>query len=328
VERAVLMGMRRDLRAAPGRAVTALLAVLAAFALACGGGPRDARQGASPGAGQGAPAKASAVPGGGVAVIVVPSVPSRTSPPAISVRCPPGKGARILGVEWYVNGTDQGADVPLPAPRFQRGDRIYADVKLETGPETVVLKTNEVTAGNGVPAVTDVRIEPQAPVSGGTVRAVVEAGDPDDDPVAFRYQWYVNDRQVSGSSDSIALQGVKRGSWVRVSVTPNDGADDGIWKSSPKYEVVNAPPVVKSKPPTTVPPSRLLRHTIVAEDPDGDPLTFALLQGPPGMEIHGATLEWTVGDEYIGKTVDAVIEISDGHGGKTDETLSMTIRRN
>ncbi len=190
----------------------------------------------------------------------------------------------------------------------------------------MLLMTPEVVAGNALPGVLDVRIEPRAPFSGSTVRAVVQARDPDGDPLTFKYQWYVNDSPVAGNGDSMILTGVKKGSWVHVTVTPNDGFADGAWKESSRYQVVNAPPVVKSPVPTTIPPSMLLRHTIVAEDPDGDPMTFTLSKGPPGMILKGSTIEWQVPESSIGSHVEVVVTISDGDGGQTVQTFAMTIR--
>jgi len=233
--------------------------------------------------------------GGGFSVIVAPSSPSRIAPPSVSVKSPPGQGAEILSVKWLVNGAERESGRTLSPSGFLRGDRIQAIVKMRAGADEKILTTPEVVAVNALPAVTDVRIEPQAPTNGSTVRAVVQAQDPDGDPLSFKYQWFVDNVAVPGG-DSMALKGVKKGSWVHVAVIPNDGFADGAWKFSPRYQVVNAPPVVKSTSPTSIPPSRVLTHTIVAEDPDGDPLTYTLVKGPEGLTLSGATLTWKVTD--------------------------------
>ncbi len=190
----------------------------------------------------------------------------------------------------------------------------------------MLLTTPEVVAVNALPAVTDVRIEPRAPTSGSTVRAITQGQDADGDSLKFKYGWYVNDLPVTGDSESLVLKGVKKGAWVHVSVTPNDGFADGAWKESSRYQVVNALPVVKSAAPTTIPPSMMLRHTIVAEDPDGDPMTFTLSKGPPGMILKGSTIEWQVPESAIGTHVEVVVTISDGDGGQTVQTFAMTIQ--
>jgi hypothetical protein len=263
---------------------------------------------------------------GGFSAFVVPSSPSRIAPPSISVKSPPKHGADVLLVRWFVNGGERESGPLLSPSGFQRGDRIRANVKLRAGGGEILLTTPEVAAVNALPAVTDVRIEPQAPTFGSTVRAIVQARDPDGDPLTLKYKWYVNDLPVAGESESLVLKGVGKGAWVHVSVTPNDGFADGAWKESSRYQVVNALPVVKSPVPTTIPPSMMLRHTIVAEDPDGDPMTFTLSKGPPGMILKGSTIEWQVPESFIGARVEVVVTITDGDGGQTVQTFAMTIQ--
>ena len=119
---------------------------------------------------------------GGFSVFVAPSFPSRIAPPSISVKSPPKQGAEVLLVRWFVNGREQESGPLLSPSGFQRGDRIRANVKLRAGGGEILLTTPEVVAVNALPAVTDVRIEPRAPISGSTVRAIVQARDPDGDP--------------------------------------------------------------------------------------------------------------------------------------------------
>ena len=265
---------------------------------------------------------------GGFSVAVTPSSPSRIAPPSVSVKSPPKQGAEVLLVRWFVKGGEQESGPTLSPSLFQRGDRIRANVKIRAGGVEKLLTTPEVVAVNALPGVIDVRIEPQAPTSGSTVRAVVQGQDADGDALKYKYGWYVNDLPVAGESESLVLKGVKKGSWVYVSVTPNDGFADGAWKESSRYQVVNAPPVVKSPVPTKIPPSMMLRHTIVAEDPDGDPMTFTLSKGPPGMTLAGSTIEWQVPESAVGTNVEAVVTIADDDGGRTVQTFAMSIRRN
>jgi len=263
-------------------------------------------------------------PGRDVSVVIVPSSPSRIAPPSVSVRTPPGLGSEIEKVTWVVNGIEQKDGNLLDPSQFQREDTIKAVVKLRTGVDELVLTTPEVKAGNALPAVSEVGIDPRAPTAGSTVRAVVDARDPDGDPLELKYEWYVDHALIPGNKETLSLNGFRRGSSVHVRVTPNDGFADGAWKYSSVYEIVNAPPVVKNEAPTTIPPSLVLTHTIVAEDPDGDMLSYTLEKGTGEMSLAGPTLTWKISKEDIGRAAEVVIRISDNHGGDTLLTMNLT----
>jgi len=317
----------------------AVAAALLAFVLAVGGtgcGQRGSPppQGALPagadarGSGAGGAYQGEGSPSSvrGFAVFVTPSFPNRIAPSSVSVKSPPGQGAEVVGVRWFVNGNEQEGGHQLAPARFARGDRIRAVVRLRSGTGEMLLTTLEVGVENAPPLVADVRIDPPAPTAGSPVRAIAQAQDPDGDPMTFNYKWYVNDAGVSGGGDSLTLKGVKKGSWVHVAVTPSDGAADGASRVSPRYQVVNGLPVVQSVLPDELPPGRRFVHRIVAEDPDGDPLTYTLTKAPPGMVLRGETLEWQVPEESIGVNVEAVVVISDNDGGQTVQNISMTIQ--
>ena len=205
------------------------------------------------------------------------------------------------------------------------GDRIRARGTVKIGEEEVPFETREVVAGNSPPEIGTVRLEPKAPVTGGKVKALATFSDPDGEPVTLKYQWFIDDREVPGEGEELTLAGVKKGSWVHVRVSTNDGTAEGSWKYSPKHQVVNSLPVVKSRLPAEIPSDRKFSYRIVAEDPDGDTLTYDLVKSPPGMVLSGSTLEWDVPDEVLGKRVEVVVNISDGDGGQTICTLSMKI---
>jgi hypothetical protein len=340
VERDVLTGYRDPSGWGWRAAAYALLAFSLTFpAVGCGkkervAPPQNASQpehqaeSAATGNSAGTEEKESAVPAGrDVSVVVVPSTPSRISPPSVSVRTAPGQGAEIVNVTWFVNDAQQADENILAPSLFQRGDKIKAVVRLRAGEDERVLTTPEVQAGNALPVVEQVRIEPQAPTTGSKVRALVSARDPDGDPLTFKYQWYVDNVLFPGEGDSLNLKGVRKGSSVHVRVTPNDGFAEGGWKYSPRHEIVNALPVVKSQAPTTIPPSRLLTHTIVAEDADGDPLTYTLVKWTEGMALAGPVLTWKVSDEDLGRPTKVVVRISDNDGGETVLTINLTPRK-
>ena len=210
---------------------------------------------------------------------------------------------------------------------FSRGDRIQAVARWNAEGAKKEAKSREVVAGNSPSTVGEVKVEPAAPSAGSTVRAIATVADLDGDQVKLKYRWYVDDREVSGAEgETVSLQGVRKGSWVHVAVETQDDTRPGAWRYSAKYKIVNSPPVVRSSPRLEIPPDRNFVYPIVAEDPDGDPLAFTLVKGPPGMVLNGTTLGWVIPEEFLGKRADVEVGVSDGNGGDTLYRLEMTVR--
>ncbi len=264
--------------------------------------------------------------GGKDEVVFEPRFPTRITPPRISVKPVLGHEKEVTGVRWFVNGAETESGPRLSPSSFQRGDRIHAVVTLKMDGADKVVTTREMQAGNSPPVVTEVLVDPVNPVSGGTVRATAKGSDADDDPLKIQFEWFVDDVPVPGATDTLMLKGVKRGARVHARAIPNDGIADGAWGESPRYLVVNGPPVVKNQLPKEIPADGNFNHRIEAEDPDGDPLTYILKKGPPGMTLNGSTLAWQVPAGYYGQSIEIVVEISDGEDSRTVQKIAMTIQ--
>jgi hypothetical protein len=260
---------------------------------------------------------------GKASVLIVPSIPSRLDPPRAVVTSPPGSTRNI---SWRINGKDGPDDERLDPGQFEKGDRIQAVVKWVEGNTAKIITSREVTVGNSPPTLGEVRLDRMNPVTGGTVHAIVASNDMDGDKLSLVYQWYVDDKEVPGGGDLLSLNGVRKGSWIHFRVEARDEDRPSPWKFSPKYKVVNSLPVVRSALPPTIPSDRKFVYRIVAEDPDGDALTYRLAKSPPGVVLNGSSLEWQIPQEYIGKNVEIVVNISDGDGGTTQLNINMTVR--
>ncbi|MGH9902740.1 MAG: putative Ig domain-containing protein, partial [Pyrinomonadaceae bacterium] len=116
------------------------------------------------------------------------------------------------------------------------------------------------------------------------------------------------------------LEEFRRGTNPNNADTDGDGIDDRTEVSSgsdprdPNSR--NRPPVITSQPLTTSGEGQLYSYQVQASDPEGDALTFSLLQSPAGMSISPAGLiEWTPGANQAGSFV-VIVRADDGRGGR------------
>lgn len=67
-------------------------------------------------------------------------------------------------------------------------------------------------------------------------------------------------------------------------------------------------------------------YVLAASDPDGDPLTYKLVEGPPDMFLdpNTNTLTWYVTSEDIGEYA-IVLEVNDGKGGVTVQMFDLVV---
>ncbi len=77
----------------------------------------------------------------------------------------------------------------------------------------------------------------------------------------------------------------------------------------------NRAPVITSQPVVSASEQQTYSYQALATDPDGDPISFELLQAPDGMTISPTGLvQWTPASNQLGN-FNVIVKISDGRGG-------------
>lgn len=158
-------------------------------------------------------------------------------------------------------------------------------------------------------------------------KANVEAFDPDQDEIGFRYQWKLEGDEIIGAIDEEIewQEDFKKGSNVSVEVVPFDGIDEGVWKAEGNFTIPNSPPKILSEPTSRI-ESGKFTYVIQAEDPDGDSIEFTLKNAPKGMTIEPATglISWEFDEKDIGEH-NVEIVVSDYEGAKSTQKLTFNI---
>ena len=91
----------------------------------------------------------------------------------------------------------------------------------------------------------------------------------------------------------------------------------------PDLEPGNRGPTILSRPTEVASLGNLYIYDVEADDPDGDPLNYELLEGPPGMTIASGTgvIRWEAG--FTGQRVK--VSVTDGRGGEVIHGFSVPV---
>jgi hypothetical protein len=138
-------------------------------------------------------------------------------------------------------------------------------------------QTAKATSSGRAPVIESVLLSPAVLVPGLEVNAVVNASDPDGDPIRLRYTWTRNGREVQNSDKPLLyLVDLAKGDRVEVEVVASDGRNDSR-PAHARGKVGNRTPqlsAVTLEPFGDVRAGKTITATPIASDPDNDPLRF------------------------------------------------------
>ncbi|MFO0940533.1 MAG: FG-GAP-like repeat-containing protein [Pirellulales bacterium] len=86
------------------------------------------------------------------------------------------------------------------------------------------------------------------------------------------------------------------------------------------------PPSIESVPPTVGSVGNTLLYSVVATDPENDPLIYRVAEGPAGMSIDSRTgeLSWTPDTPAVGQHP-VVVAVADGFGNESVQSFSIVV---
>jgi Putative Ig domain len=261
------------------------------------------------------PALMSIVPEGSLQMILLPTEP--TTKTSLYVRV---SGAReSIRFVWLNNGEIiEGEEKSfLGGEHLTKGDTIEVEAVSGTLQASV-----SVIINNSPPTISAVQFN-----SGSVLTVQPKAEDIDGDAIGFRYQWMVNEEEIlSETTDVFPSTHFSIGDRVAVFITPYDDEEDGTRVSVKDVLIENKPPVITSTPPPSFQGVEFA-YIIVAEDPEGEPLTYSLETAPEGMTINAQTgeLHWSVGAEVAG-SFPVKIKVENGSGRWSGQEFSLAIQ--
>ncbi|MCK4674805.1 MAG: putative Ig domain-containing protein, partial [Gammaproteobacteria bacterium] len=110
-----------------------------------------------------------------------------------------------------------------------------------------------------------------------------------------------------------------------VAVLVSDGSDgEDTQQFTVIVEQLNQAPVIQSAPVISAQTDTLYSYDVVATDANGDGLTYALTQSPPGMIIDSTSglISWTPTDTG---SYPVAVQVSDGRGGVDEQLFVITV---
>lgn len=228
--------------------------------------------------------------------------------------------------KWFVNGSKRRIETDtMAAGAAKKGDEIQVEATVARPGGTVAVRSRNVRVANAPPRVTGAELSNLSPGKGETLVATASAQDPDGDAIRLIFRWRINGKVVQdGENPELRLSTAKKGDEVYCEVVPKDGEATGPTLATSIVTVRNSPPIVRSTPPSGAGPGGVFSYRLIAEDPDGDLLVFAMTEGPKGASFEAGTFRWAPPAGFQG-TARVVLRVSDGAGGEARQEFLLRV---
>jgi len=241
---------------------------------------------------------------------------------------PDGDPVRLT-YHWSIDGRryESGESHTLLLPERSKGALVELEVVANDGKLDGAASHAQVRVENRPPSLRDLLLDPGLEITvEDELAASVRAEDPDRDPVEVRYRWFVNDRPIDVTENTLTRHHFRRGDRIQLEAVASDGDDESEPLRSPEIQVLNSPPRIVSTP-EKIDEDGTFRYVVAVEDPDDDRrLRYRLLEGPTGMKLDwlSGKLSWAPSDTQEG-THAVEIEVDDLAGGKVTQTFEIQV---
>ncbi len=230
-------------------------------------------------------------------------------------------------VVWFLNGNAVGEGLEFYLPEVSSGDSLFVEVTPNDGKLSgATARSPVVIFGNTPPQIIGARISPDTILSSTDDLTVIGEGfDQDGDSLRWLCYWILNySERIVDSSTTLSLKNLNLEKGAHL--TAELYAYDGDTVSTPyllEIDVVNAPPMLKAGLDSVRYSPNGLEYQVPIADPDGDVLTFELLEGPEGVTID-PTRGIISGGGQDSTNFDIVVRATDSDGAYLDARFTIT----
>ncbi len=196
----------------------------------------------------------------------------------------------------------------------------------------------DASCTNTPPEVLSVELLPSRVYTNDTIHATVTTYDVDGDPVTVSYQWYVDGTLVDETSSNLdGSSYFDRDQVVYLTVTPNDGTDDGDPLTSTSLTVLDSVPTqpllsISPEAPVAGVDDLLCRVDTESTDEDGDTVGYSVSWQVNGHIFPGTTSTTSLegdtiaaSDTSIGDTWACTVTPDDGTDSGTPGRASVVV---
>jgi len=228
--------------------------------------------------------------------------------------------------KWFVNGSEhRNNSDTMAVGAAKKGDEVQAEATVAGPRGTFAVRSRNVRVANAPPRVAGAELSNLSPGKDEILVAMASARDPDGDAIRLIYRWRINGKVVQEAENpELRLSTAKKGDEVYCEVVPKDGEATGPALATQVVTVRNIPPVVRSTPPSEAGPGGVFSYLLLADDPDGDSLGFAMPEGPVGASFEAGTFRWAPPAGFQG-TAKVVLRVSDGAGGEARQEFVLRV---
>ena len=236
----------------------------------------------------------------------------------------------MFRIKWYVDGNyiDSVTGNVLDPQYFRKGSRVEVEIVPADGQRLgSPFRSKAVIIKNTPPVMTSANLQPVPAYAGDTITAVPVSNDRDGDTVQYSYQWLVNNSPVEGGANgTLPTTGLKVKDTIAVTITPNDGEEKGQPMTTGSLALSGRAPEITSVPPSGLQDGVYI-YQVVAKDPEGGPLSYSIVSGPPGMSIDGnGLIRWQPPTGMTGRQeITTKISVKDDEGSEAFQEFSLNI---